>query len=476
MSESASAYGQEDIVKSLIRKGADVNHANDFGWTPVMQAARNCHSNVVLELLRSRADVTCMTQLGTSALSAAVASKDAATVLAVLDALLERDSAATSDPLPLALAALGGSVSVASILQERGFHPGAPVPPSGLTPLMMAACNGHCAMVDWLLRRGASPNAVNAAGQTALDIAASKGYGIVETLLMKSMDLPSVTPLRSFGGGARFPAAWTSLGCRTQHDVFSPSHEDKLRVWSHLAELSVPQCPVSHNLRAVLSPCFFPAAKSSCHMQSVFSSGSCTGRSQHRCCSPLPSPRRLPEVCTPPHYCTCRERLPSWNRVRRMSQSDPNLSKKDKKSLSKWWKVTTEKLHSKVTTKKKSVFGSKTVKSLKFSSDNCHDSASTENVGQASGLANTEEVFPRISPCRNSVHRSLSGGKSDVENFLLSCGLQEYYHIFAEHEVDLHMIYSLNFEDLEEMGIFSTEEQIKILKLIITTKKRQQYN
>lgn len=46
----ASASGHENLVRFLLRKGASVDSRNNYGWTPLMQAARW----LLLYLLRSR--------------------------------------------------------------------------------------------------------------------------------------------------------------------------------------------------------------------------------------------------------------------------------------------------------------------------------------------------------------------------------------------------------------------------------------
>ena len=53
----AALNGQEAVVKALIEGGADVNKADDDGWTPLYTAAANGHEAVVKALIEAGADV-----------------------------------------------------------------------------------------------------------------------------------------------------------------------------------------------------------------------------------------------------------------------------------------------------------------------------------------------------------------------------------------------------------------------------------
>ena len=58
----AAAYGQDEVVKLLIMKGAALEKSNDKKWTPLMQAARQGHSKVVSTLLQNHAYVNARTR------------------------------------------------------------------------------------------------------------------------------------------------------------------------------------------------------------------------------------------------------------------------------------------------------------------------------------------------------------------------------------------------------------------------------
>ena len=52
----ASASGHEHLVRFLLRKGASVDSRNNYGWTPLMQAAR--WGLLVEQLLKQTAEMT----------------------------------------------------------------------------------------------------------------------------------------------------------------------------------------------------------------------------------------------------------------------------------------------------------------------------------------------------------------------------------------------------------------------------------
>uniref|UniRef100_A0A7S1WMJ8 Uncharacterized protein n=1 Tax=Alexandrium catenella TaxID=2925 RepID=A0A7S1WMJ8_ALECA len=88
-------------------------------------------------------------------------------------------------------AAQQGDTEEVSELLGKGADPNAPVGSGGATPLMMAAINGHAAVVRALIMRGAAPDValekdgpLRGGGATALFLAAQQGHEeVVEALL-----------------------------------------------------------------------------------------------------------------------------------------------------------------------------------------------------------------------------------------------------------------------------------------------------
>ena len=61
------------MVEALLAKGADVNRAQKYGWTPLLMAAKKGHVKVVSALLAKGADVNQVTKNGATPLSIAKA-------------------------------------------------------------------------------------------------------------------------------------------------------------------------------------------------------------------------------------------------------------------------------------------------------------------------------------------------------------------------------------------------------------------
>ena len=74
---AAAASGQSDVVKSLVRVGADVNKANETGMTPVMMAVIAGHLDTAVQLaLSSGADLSREDPHGRTALAHAIAASN----------------------------------------------------------------------------------------------------------------------------------------------------------------------------------------------------------------------------------------------------------------------------------------------------------------------------------------------------------------------------------------------------------------
>uniref|UniRef100_A0A8B9TBD0 K Homology domain-containing protein n=1 Tax=Anas platyrhynchos TaxID=8839 RepID=A0A8B9TBD0_ANAPL len=161
----ACAGGFVDIVKVLLKAGANIEDHNENGHTPLMEAASDGHVEVARLLLDSGAQV---------------------------------NMPADSFESPLTLAACGGHVELAALLIERGANL-EEVNDEGYTPLMEAAREGHEEMVALLLAQGANINAQTEETQeTALTLACCGGFSEVADFLIKAgadIELGCSTPL-----------------------------------------------------------------------------------------------------------------------------------------------------------------------------------------------------------------------------------------------------------------------------------------
>ena len=214
---TAAAVGRADVVRALLKLGADVNATDAQELTPLMYAAMNGQSETARALLGAGADPKrTAVMLSKTALHMAARCGDFDSVRALLAVGADRDArdsnqwtplfyaAFASYPdvvqalldagagvnltdkegnMPLAVAAMSGDLPVVRALVAHG----AEINPAGPSPLMWAASRGNIRVVEFLLSDGGSKiDATDATGQTALMWAARNGHEAVVQLLLNS--------------------------------------------------------------------------------------------------------------------------------------------------------------------------------------------------------------------------------------------------------------------------------------------------
>jgi uncharacterized protein len=139
----ASARGDVESVRALLKQGADVNAAQGDGMTALHWAARQGDVELTRMLLYAGANVKAATRLGSYT--------------------------------PLIMASRAGSTEVMDALIKAGADPKAPTS-NGTTPLMLVAASGRADAVQLLLGHGVDIDAKESArGETALMFAAASG-------------------------------------------------------------------------------------------------------------------------------------------------------------------------------------------------------------------------------------------------------------------------------------------------------------
>lgn len=155
----AAMNGQLNTVTTLLVRGAGANEVDSQNRTALYHAARQGFGEVALNLLRHGADPN-----------------------------LAPDSKG-----PLYYAVEAGNAPLVDLMLERGAIADTKTDP----PLLIAARIGHTKIAEALLDKGASLNATDAAGNTALHIASEQGHQyVVKLLLRKQAD---VTVRNQFG-------------------------------------------------------------------------------------------------------------------------------------------------------------------------------------------------------------------------------------------------------------------------------------
>ena len=157
--------GAIDRVRELLRTGADVNATQGDGATALHWAAHRSDLAATDLLVRAGADVNRTNELGATPLWLASLNGDAAVAGALLAAGADPNRALASGETPLMTAARSGSVQTVTLLIDHRADVNAAERVRGQTALMWAVDQRHAAIVRTLLTRGASVHARSAVWQ-----------------------------------------------------------------------------------------------------------------------------------------------------------------------------------------------------------------------------------------------------------------------------------------------------------------------
>ncbi|XP_072288676.1 ankyrin repeat and death domain-containing protein 1A [Eucyclogobius newberryi] len=160
----AAWFGSLDILKLLVRAGADTKTENEEGLNILHCAAINNHTEVVEYIVNDLV-------------------------------MKELDKGDRSGQRPFSLAAMHGCVEMLEMLMDSSYNMDTMEPNKrGDTPLHLAARSGHGDMVQLLLMSFDTRDEVNKDGETALFQAADNGHeDCVQTLLEADCDPNIVT-------------------------------------------------------------------------------------------------------------------------------------------------------------------------------------------------------------------------------------------------------------------------------------------
>ncbi|KAK9721817.1 Ion transport protein [Popillia japonica] len=201
----AAEGGHAEVVKALVRAGANVTDENKGGFTAVHLAAQYGHGQV-LEVLKSSNSLRVISKkLGVTPLHVAAYFGQADTVRELLTLVpgtvkSESPNGASLVPTlgnesgmtPLHLAAFSGNENVVRLLlNSAGVQVDAATHENGYNPMHLACFGGHTTVVGLLLSRSAELlQSHDKHGKTGLHIAATNGhYQMVEVLLGQGAEI-----------------------------------------------------------------------------------------------------------------------------------------------------------------------------------------------------------------------------------------------------------------------------------------------
>lgn len=180
--EEALISGDTAWAIKLINRGMDVNSVDALGNTLLMQTVNRDNQEFFDYLLQRRARINTRNRNGETALSLAAYRGKLYFVQRLVDS--GADVNLYGWP-PLIYAAFNGHTAVAEYLLKKGAEVNATTE-NGSTALLFAARFGHIEVVELLLKNKADPNIANERGATAIDWALKTDNTDIADLLRKA--------------------------------------------------------------------------------------------------------------------------------------------------------------------------------------------------------------------------------------------------------------------------------------------------
>lgn len=184
----ASRSGDLERVRSLLEYNPNlVRSQDDYGRTPLHWAARGVHFEVIKLLIRSGAEVNAQDQGGVTALhSVALRGHNEAAAYLILQGA-EMEARTHDGETPMSYAISYGHRAIVDLLISKGVEIDVDyVNGSGGSILHSAASGGSAALVEMVLDRGLPVNARNRYQWTALHNAAWEGHRETVELLIEA--------------------------------------------------------------------------------------------------------------------------------------------------------------------------------------------------------------------------------------------------------------------------------------------------
>ncbi|MEQ2007286.1 MAG: ankyrin repeat domain-containing protein [Limisphaerales bacterium] len=216
--------GNTDLAAQLLVAGASPAATNRNGQTPLHLAAERGNTNAIIKLINARAPVTLRDRAGVTALDAALAARQTGAARLLLETAPDGPIRAAYLRSAFATAAAAGNLEVMDWLVERGTSLEA-VDDQGHTPLTRAIARRDRKLVDTLLERGVSVNGPTNAIATPLSVAVNNGqYAIANLLLERKADLNA----RATNGNTALHLAFTQAVWDNAADPSTTEHRKQV--------------------------------------------------------------------------------------------------------------------------------------------------------------------------------------------------------------------------------------------------------
>eukprot|EP00439_Symbiodinium_sp_Y106_P001201 s1725_g1.t1 len=182
---SAAEEGLQEVVKAMVKAGAQLEARDERGNTALLSAAYFGHLKVVGVMVKAGARLEARDEDGATALTIASFSGHLEVVEALVKAGAQLEAHNDRGRTALMTASYTGHLKVVEVLVKAGAQLEA-CNDIGNTALMCAAQEGHYEVVEVLVKAGARLEARGEVGATALTIASFSGHLEVVEALVKA--------------------------------------------------------------------------------------------------------------------------------------------------------------------------------------------------------------------------------------------------------------------------------------------------
>jgi len=253
----ASANGYPPATQVLLDHCADPNVQDDYGETPLHCALENGHLGISLSLIKHTGDQDIRDDRNMTPLHLASERGYLEVVLALLERHADASARSEGNKTPLHRALENRRLEVIQALLQHGVDPNTWYDKDNTTVLYLASAEGYLEAVRTLLDHGADPNIRDDNMRTPLHIASKKGYlDVVVTLLDREADVNALneemkTPLCGALGNQRLAVVRALLGRDADPNTRDYDNSTPLHLASVRGPLEIVQVLLKHGANVI---------------------------------------------------------------------------------------------------------------------------------------------------------------------------------------------------------------------------------